>query len=314
MLSNVNNYNLVVYCDTDGYKYIEPYLKNPRIMAIIKPYKMFSTYKYKQRWMKNHEDNVLLNQRTDWRLNMLWSEKQNFVKETMDEGYFSSRNGASEGFTGTQHPPGASCVLRTLTKGAVKPRSSLDVVRADDLRSVCCAISTDDESGVYGTYGEERSSEPYDSEWYGWCDIGYFRGRPNDSPTIDLSNWPSNDKISSLDKNKIYYACVNNNVQYVSQLSRMIQDKNSMGLPRFSIPDNQVSIAGGFFIGTKENLEWWHTTYYSVLKKYFENGQLVKDDQIIVADGVFSNLGRFAIIKEEDAHYDNWFLFQRFLS
>ena len=126
MLSNVNNYNLVVYCDTDGYKYIEPYLKNPRIMAIIKPYKMFSTYKYKQRWMKNHEENVLLNQRTDWRLNMLWSEKQNFVKETMDEHYF-------------------------------------------------------------------------DSEWYGWCDIGYFRGRPNDSRTVDLTGWPSNDKISSLD-------------------------------------------------------------------------------------------------------------------
>ena len=265
MLSNVNNYNLVVYCDTEGYKYIVPYLKNPRIMAIIKPYDRFSTYKYKQRWMKNHEENVLLNQRTDWRLNMLWSEKQNFVKETMDEGYFSSRNRASE-------------------------------------------------SGVYGTYGEERSSEPYDSEWYGWCDIGYFRGRPNDSPTIDLTNWPSNDRISSLDKNKIYYACVNNNVEYVSQLARMVQDKNSTGLPRFPIPDNQVSIAGGFFLGTRENLEWWHTTYYSVLKKYFENGRLVKDDQIIVADGIFSNLGRFAIIKEGELHYDNWFLFQRFLS
>jgi len=36
-----------------------------------------------------------------------------------------------EGFTGT--------------KGAVKPRSSLDVVRADDIRSDCCAISTDDD-------------------------------------------------------------------------------------------------------------------------------------------------------------------------
>ena len=240
MLSNVNNYNLVVYCDTDGYKYIEPYLKNPRIMAIIKPYKMFSTYKYKQRWIKNHEDNILLNQRTDWRLNMLWSEKQNFVKETMDEHYF-------------------------------------------------------------------------DSEWYGWCDIGYFRGRPNDSRTVDLTGWPSNDKISSLDKNKIYYACVNNNIQYVSQLSRMVKDKNLVGLPRFPIPDNQVSIAGGFFLGTKENLEWWHNTYYSTLKRYFENGRLVKDDQIIVADGIFSNLGRFAIIKEEEPRYDNWFLFQRFL-
>ena len=48
-----------------------------------------------------------------------------------------------EGFTGTPHPAGASCEQSSLTKGAVKPRSSLDVVRADDLRSV---KSTDDET------------------------------------------------------------------------------------------------------------------------------------------------------------------------
>jgi hypothetical protein len=114
MLSNVHQYNLVVYCDTEGYKYIEPYLKNPRIMAIIKPYDRFSTYKYKQRWMKNHEENVLLNQRTDWRLNMLWSEKLNFVKETMDEHYFDS-----EGFA--------------KPLGGAKPRSSVDFT---DRRSV----------------------------------------------------------------------------------------------------------------------------------------------------------------------------------
>ena len=47
-----------------------------------------------------------------------------------------------EGFTGTPHPAGASCEQSSLTKGAVKPRSSLDVVHADDLRSV---KSTDDD-------------------------------------------------------------------------------------------------------------------------------------------------------------------------
>ena len=65
---------------------------------------------------------------------------KNFKNNSTQKYYY-------EGFTGTPHPPGASCVLRTLTKGAVKPRSSLDVVRADDLRSDCCAISTDDEEG-----------------------------------------------------------------------------------------------------------------------------------------------------------------------
>jgi hypothetical protein len=240
MLSNVNNYNLVVYCDVASYHYIEPYLKNPRIMAIIKPVEKFSTYKYKQHWMKNHEQNNLLNQKVDWRVNMLWSEKLAFVKETMREQYF-------------------------------------------------------------------------ESDWYGWCDIGYFRGRPNDSSSSDLINWPSDKSMNELDHNKIYYACVNNNSQYVSQLFRMIQDKNSKDLPRFSIPDNQISIAGGFFLGTMENLEWWHDIFYGLLFKYFENKRLIKDDQILVADGVFSNIERFNLCYENDSKYDNWFLFQRFL-
>ena len=53
-----------------------------------------------------------------------------------------SRTEQSVGFTGTPHPAGASCEQSSLTKGAVKPRSSLDVVHADDLRSV---KSTDDD-------------------------------------------------------------------------------------------------------------------------------------------------------------------------
>jgi hypothetical protein len=76
---------------------------------------------------------------------------------------------------------------------------------------------------------------------------------------------------------------------------------------------NQISIAGGFFLGTMENLEWWHDIFYGLLFKYFENKRLIKDDQILVADGVFSNIERFNLCYENDPKYDNWFLFQRFL-
>jgi hypothetical protein len=153
----------------------------------------------------------------------------------------------------------------------------------------------------------------FDSEWYGWCDIGYFRGRENDTALTELKGWPSQESMSKLQKNKIYYACVNNNMRYMNQLSQLVQERNLVGLPIIPIPDGQISIAGGFFLGTEENLEWWHDTYYSLLKRYFDNGRLVKDDQIIVVDGVLSNLSRFALIREEDPRYDNWFQFQRFL-
>lgn len=268
MLSNVNNYNLVVYCDKFSIGFIEPYLKNPRIKAVIKPIQEFSTYELRDLWIDNHSKNELLNRRVGWELNMLWCEKLAFVQQTIRERYF-------EGFA---KPP---AVVQNLDSTQIAP----------------LGLSTEN-----------------DTELFGWCDIGYFRGRPNDSHASSLENWPSDQTINALDKSKIYYACVNNNHQYIGSLYNMIMDRNSMGLSRFPIPDNQISIAGGFFLGSVENLEWWHNTFYSLLNQYFDNGRLVKDDQIIVADGVFSNKERFELLMENNPQYDNWFLFQRFLS
>lgn len=240
MLSNVNNYNLVVYCNEYSYTQLAKYLSNPRIMIIIKPFDQFYNYRYANQWNDNHNKNFLLNDRTDWKLNMLWSEKVHFVNETMTNKYF-------------------------------------------------------------------------DTDFYGWCDIGYFRGRPNDLEVNRISAWPSPNKISDLKTNKIYYACINNNNEYINQLSRMINNKNEVGLPVNEIPANQLSIAGGFFIAHKSKLQWWVDTYAEKLELYFRNGYLVKDDQIIVADCIFSNLSHFQICSENNPNYDNWFLFQRYL-
>lgn len=239
MLSNVNNYNLVIYCDIAGYEYIEPYLKNEKILVIIKPLEDFLTYKYKNEWIENHKNNNLLNQKIDWQLNMLWSEKINFVYETMSEKY-------------------------------------------------------------------------YETEYYGWCDIGYFRNRPNDLSNEELKYWPSNSKIEILNKNKIYYALVNNNKDFVEKIIDIINNKSNKDLPIKPIPPNQISIAGGFFLCHEEKIKWWHDYYYDKLNKYFKNNYLIKDDQIIIADCVFSDPNEFELCKE-DYQYDNWFLFQRYL-
>ena len=50
----------------------------------------------------------------------------------------------------------------------------------------------------------------FDTEYYGWCDIGYFRNDWDDIHTSHLSNWANEEQIQKLDKNKIYYIlCVN---------------------------------------------------------------------------------------------------------
>ena len=242
-ISIVNNFNLVIYSDENSSKYINT-KNNPKIKIIIKPLEEFHNYKYKDFWIENHKKNLLLNEQSSWELNMLWSEKIWFVKETIERNYF-------------------------------------------------------------------------DSDFYGWCDIGYFRNRSGeytDTHTSFLSNWPNNEKYLRLDKKKIIYACINNDSKYINYLYKLINKKNSSGLPIQPIPPIQQSIAGGFFILNKNSIDWWSNTYESKLKLYFENNYLVKDDQIILADCILSNTNYFHLFRENIKPYDNWFMFQRILS
>ena len=238
-ISIVNHFNLVIYTDEHSYKYIPEI--NGRIKIIIKPIEQFYNYKYKEYWIENHTKNHLLNDRTCWELNMLWSEKIWFVKETVDNKYFNT-------------------------------------------------------------------------DFYGWCDIGYFRNRQNDIHTSKLLNWSSFDTIQKLDKTKIYYACINNDGREIMYLYKMIHNKNEYGLPVNPIPPTQQSISGGFFILHKDKIDWWSNAYDTKLELYFKHNYLVKDDQIILADCIFSNKNDFAIYKEKLREFDNWFMFQRILS
>lgn len=239
-ISIVNNFNLVIYTDKPTADYINTN-NNARIKIIIKPLENFFNYKYKNYWIKNHSKNILLNDKSCWELNMIWSEKINFVKETIERKYF-------------------------------------------------------------------------DTEFYGWCDIGYFRNRCNDLHTDKLKKWPDLYKINQLDKNKILYGCINNNDIYMNDLIRIIKNKDKYGLPVNPIPPFQNSIAGGFFILHRSKIDWWFNEYNNKLQLYFENEYLVKDDQIILADCVLSNLDRFNLFRENNIDFDNWFMFQRILN
>jgi hypothetical protein len=231
-LSIVNNFNLIIYTDEPSSKHIQTN-NNPQIKIVIKPVDEFYCYKYKDTWIKNHEKNYLLHKKTGWELNMLWSEKINFVFETVQNRYFNT-------------------------------------------------------------------------EFYGWCDIGYFRNRPNDTSTSLLQTWPSNDKIIALDKRRVHYACVNNNKLFTNYLYKLI-------ISNLEIPADQISIAGGFFILHQTRAEWWKNTYYKKMDEFFKNDLLIKDDQILIANCVFSDLKNFCLHYENESKFDNWFMFQRLL-
>ena len=235
-ISIVNEFYLVIYTDANTLPYIKT--NNPKIKIVIKPLEEFYNYKYKEDWIRNHSLNTMLNAKSSWELNMLWSEKIRFVKESSDKNYFNT-------------------------------------------------------------------------DMHGWCDAGYFRNRNCDLHTHRLQKWPDKEKIQLLDKNQIYYAFVNGS-NFMDYLKSVVNKKNENGLPIVPIAPNQVSVAGGFFIIHKNKIDWWATTFDAKLQLYFKHHYLVKDDQLILADCIFSveNQNHFFLCIEQ-SEFDNWFMFQR---
>jgi hypothetical protein len=80
--SLLDNFNLVLFTNEESYKDIVKFI-HPNVKIVIKEYTEFICNKWD--WEKNHKNNYLLNNQsvhnTDWRLNMVWSEKINFVNE-----------------------------------------------------------------------------------------------------------------------------------------------------------------------------------------------------------------------------------------
>jgi hypothetical protein len=153
------------------------------------------------------------------------------------------------------------------------------------------------------------------TDWFGWCDIGYFRGRPNDISIERISGIPSDKVMNSLDTKKVYYGFVGN--PYPAFLERCYQlrlSRDDFGIPSPQIPVNQNIIAGGFFVCHQDKIDWWYDTYYRKLQLYIDTHTLIRDDQIIILDCFTENQEHFELIQEKHPEkYDLWFVFQRFL-
>ena len=207
----VNNFKLVVFCDHNSLEMIKEISNNnPNIKIIIKNFEDFYLYKYKDFFIENHKKNNLLNDKVDWRVNLLWCQKCFFVKEVIEQKYFTS-------------------------------------------------------------------------DYYGWCDIGYFRNTTSES-------WPEKNSL----EDKIYYNSIGN--------YKKIRKING------TIDPSQQSICGGFFIAREEKSLWWANRFEEKLKHYIDNNLLVKDDQTLIVDCLQEEDNNFKILLSND-----WFYFIKYL-
>jgi hypothetical protein len=240
MLENISNAFIVIYTDNENYQLIQdmrkPFLNKTKI--IIKEIKDFYVSQYTDKFIENQKKNIYLNN-VSYKLNLIWNEKINFVKETIENNYF-------------------------------------------------------------------------DTNYYCWCDIGYFRCEYNTISIEDIKTFPNNNNIKDLDKDKIYYGLVNNNL---NELREIINDRDANDLSKIEISPLNVTIAGGFFILHKNKINYWFETYYDLLNKYISNNRLIKDDQIIIIDCILNkkNENNFKLIESTYHNFNNWFVFSKFL-
>ena len=249
LFSIVNNFNLVIYTDIDGFNslktlfQLENYIKKKdQIKIIIKPMNEFYGYRYKADWIKNHNSSqLLLHKMVDWQLNMLWCEKIHFVNETICNDYFTTK-------------------------------------------------------------------------YYGWCDIGYFRNLSADK-LYQLKSWPSPLTLLFNFPGKIHYGCVQDDqIKYNGLREDIVKHyvNNNKTISNFNpIPINKIEetcFAGGFFILTRPLAEIYGKIFDIKLQYYFRNNFIVKDDQQIIMDCIFTNPQLFCV------HFSsNWFMFQEML-
>jgi hypothetical protein len=164
---------------------------------------------------------------------------------------------------------------------------------------------------------ETVSKGYFNTLYYGWCDIGYFRNNPNNIHTDYLKYWPNYIKLlkSPFVDNFIHYARVqkNNNV-YINEIEHV---KNHYINNLNTHPCSDLStnyFAGGFFILRNNIVNFYSKIFEDKLKYYFDNNYTIKDDQTIVLDIISTNKQLFYIHENFNNKLDEWFAFQQILS
>ena len=163
---------------------------------------------------------------------------------------------------------------------------------------------------------ETIQNKYFDTLYYGWCDIGYFRNRSIDLHTHFLNKWPNNHKLLNgpLSKNYIHYGCVQNNIFTYSSLQNDIKShylNKSENQPTYQM--EALCFAGGFFLLKRELIDTYMKLYDEKLMYYFTHNFTIKDDQTIIMDLILTNPTLFCSHTEDDSNFENWFMFQRLL-
>jgi hypothetical protein len=180
---------------------------------------------------------------------------------------------------------------------------------------------------------ETIEKQYFDTEYYGWCDIGYFRDTLSSDAYRERihKHWPNPNKIAILHKDKVYYGCnippseLDKCYNYHGRHFHLSNIDATTGIPIDLYNPRAHMLSGGFYITGRKKALWWCWRFQEILERYITNNVVIQDDQHIIAHCVFvSNtsgiswergiIRDFCILTVNETNVDKlWFLFRDFL-
>jgi len=148
------------------------------------------------------------------------------------------------------------------------------------------------------------SVNPFDTEYFFWCDFGAFRD-PFISSEI-LKTFPT---IDYLPKGKII-------LQAINDLKESDKIRKEDGIYGECITDkwNEVRLVGGLWGGDSKGCLKWRKSFHHMLQMYFEKGRFAGKDQMVMLSTYIDNPYLATVIKCTLPNIDEWFFFEYLLS
>ena len=144
----------------------------------------------------------------------------------------------------------------------------------------------------------------FKSEFYVWIDIGAFRNRADKGDiSLDLiKNWPDQEKMKALPKDKIILGRAG---QFPPDCNRLMN--NGLTVQEFTKVIR--SIVGTIFIMHKDMILVWWKLYYWMLETFIKYNRPILKDQSIMAN-IAVAFPKKVLIIERIANLDPWFFME----
>lgn len=147
-----------------------------------------------------------------------------------------------------------------------------------------------------------KTINPFDSQFFLWCDIGCFRNRQekNDVKLDMIKFFPNEIKIRSIPNNKIILV-------QTGKFSAGCSTLNSNNLTNEEFTYYSHTISGTMFGGHFDIIDEWHKKYYSTLENFFKNNRFAGKDQSVMANIVIQYPNLVHLF--QPTYGDPWFYF-----